>query len=44
MPFMNINEMDSRTLSALDAKAMTPEKLASNFIDIISDCESLEDF
>ena len=44
MPIMNINEMDSRTLSALDAKAMTPEKLASNFIDIISDCESLEDF
>ncbi len=44
MPFMNINEMDSRILSALDAKAMTPEKLASNFIDIISDCESLEDF
>ena len=44
MPYMNINEMDSRTLSALDAKAMTPEKLASNFIDIISDCESLEDF
>lgn len=44
MPIMNINDMDSRTLSALDARAMTPEKLASNFIDIISDCEGLEDF
>ena len=44
MPFMNINEMDSRVLTALDSKAVTPEMLASNFIDIISDCESLEDF
>ena len=44
MPHMNINEMDSTMLKALDARAMTPEKLASNFIDIISDCESLEDF
>ena len=44
MPSMNINEMDSRFLMQLDEKAMTPEKLASNFIDIISDCEGLEDF
>lgn len=44
MPFMNINEIDSMTLNALDARAMTPEKLSSNFIDIISDCEGLEDF
>ena len=44
MPFMNINDVDSRMLNSLDAKAVTPEKLASNFIDIISDCESLEDF
>ena len=29
---------------SLDAKAMTPEKLSSNFIDIISDCNGLEDF
>lgn len=44
MPYMNINEMDSTMLKALDARAMTPEKLSSNFIDIISDCEGLEDF
>lgn len=44
MPRMNMNEMDATMLKALDARAMTPEKLASNFIDIISDCESLEDF
>jgi len=44
MPFMNINEVDSRTLSALDNRAISPEQLSSNFIDIISDCESLEDF
>lgn len=44
MPHMNINEMDSTMLKALDARAMTPEKLSSNFIDIISDCEGLEDF
>lgn len=44
MPSMNMKEIDSRMLSALDARAMTPEKLSSNFIDIISDCEGLEDF
>lgn len=44
MPSMNIKDMDSTMLKALDARAMTPEKLSSNFIDIISDCESLEDF
>lgn len=44
MPRMNMNEVDARTLNMLDNRAMTPEKLASNFIDIISDCESLEDF
>ena len=44
MPFMNINDMDSRVLKTLDDRAVSPEKLASNFIDIISDCESLEDF
>lgn len=44
MPNMNINEMDSVMLRSLDAKAMTPEKLSSNFIDIISDCQGLEDF
>lgn len=44
MPQVNIKDVDSRFLSQLDSKAMTPEKLASNFIDIISDCEGLEDF
>ena len=44
MPRMNMNEMDTMTLRSLDERAVTPEKLASNFIDIISDCESLEDF
>lgn len=44
MPRMNMNEMDSMMLKSLDAKAMTPEQLSSNFIDIISDCEGLEDF
>lgn len=41
---MNMNEVDARTLNVLDNRAVTPEKLASNFVDIISDCESLEDF
>lgn len=44
MPNMNIRDMDSVRLAALDRVAMTPAKLSSNFIDIISDCESLEDF
>ena len=44
MPRMNMREMDSMTLQRLDARAVEAEKLASNFIDIISDCESLEDF
>ena len=44
MPRMNMNEMDNTMLKALDNRAVTPEKLASNFIDIISDCEGLEDF
>lgn len=44
MPRMNMREMDSMTLQRLDSRAVEAEKLASNFIDIISDCESLEDF
>lgn len=44
MPRMNMREMDSMTLQRLDTHAVEAEKLASNFIDIISDCESLEDF
>ena len=44
MPYMNINEMDSMMLKRLDNDAVSAEKLSSNFVDIISDCESLEDF
>lgn len=44
MPYMNINEMDSTMLKRLDNDAVSAEKLSSNFVDIISDCESLEDF
>lgn len=44
MPRMNMSDMDSVMLKGLDARAMTPEQLSSNFIDIISDCEGLEDF
>jgi len=44
MPRMNMRDMDAMTLQRLDAHAVEAEKLASNFIDIISDCESLEDF
>ena len=44
MPHMNIKDVDSMMLKRLDNDAMSAEKLSSNFIDIISDCESLEDF
>ena len=36
--------MANTMISMLDARAVDVEKLASNFIDIISDCEGLEDF
>lgn len=35
---------ENMTMSALDARAVDVQKLASNFIDIIADCEGLEDF
>ena len=35
---------ENMTLNALDARAVDVQKLASNFIDIIADCEGLEDF
>ena len=44
MPRMNIKDMDALHLQRIDAHAVEAEQLASNFIDIISDCESLEDF
>lgn len=35
---------NTRLMNALDARAMDVQTLASNFVDIISDCEGLEDF
>ena len=36
--------MANTMINMLEARAVDVEKLASNFIDIISDCEGLEDF
>ena len=36
--------MPNNFMTMLDNRAVDVQKLASNFIDIISDCESLEDF
>ena len=36
--------MPNNLMTMLDNRAVDVQKLASNFIDIISDCESLEDF
>ena len=36
--------MDRYTLNMLENRAIDVQKLASNFVDIISDCEGLEDF
>lgn len=36
--------MDRQTLNMLENRAIDVQKLASNFVDIISDCEGLEDF
>ena len=36
--------MPNEMIKMLDNRAVDAQKLASNFIDIISDCESLEDF
>ena len=35
---------NTMTMNALDQRAVDVEKLATNFIDIISDCASLEDY
>ena len=35
---------DNMTMAALESRAVDVQKLASNFIDIIADCEGLEDF
>ena len=39
-----VNQLTHYNMNALVRRAVTVQELASNFIDIISDCEGLEDF
>lgn len=41
---MNLSELSRSDIAFFDQKGVSPMTLASNFIDIIADCQGLEDF